>query len=115
MKRPFLYDPIKYLKGKGVTVRLGLPQDGKRKIEVCFEKGRYWETKKVQGIYKRVEQSYNLIMMQLDVDKGMPPRSVESLLAKGLIRIVYDDQGKRRYALTERGKKAIQANNPQNP
>lgn len=105
MKRPFLYDPIKYLREKGVTVRLGLPQGGKQKIEVCFEKGRYWEADEVQKIYRRVEQSYNLIMMQLKVEKGMPSRTVESLLAKGLIRIAYDEQGRRRYVITELGKR----------
>lgn len=87
-----LYDPVKYLREQGVTLRLGLPQDGKQEIEICFNKGRYGEAKDVQKIYKRVEQSYHLIMMQLNVDKGMPPRTVESLLAKGLVRIAHDDQ-----------------------
>lgn len=105
MKRAMLYDPVKYLRDKGVSLRLGLPQGGKQDIEVCFEKGRYWEADKVQAIYKRVEQSYNLIMMQLKVDKGMPPRSVESLIGKGYIRIAYDGQGRRRYVVTERGKR----------
>ena len=104
MKSPFLYDPVKYLLDKGVTLRLGLPQDGKRKIEVCFDKERYWEADKVQAVYRRVQQSYNLIMMQLNVDKGMPARTVESLLGKDLIRIVCDDQGRKRYVITERGK-----------
>lgn len=106
MKRAMLYDPVKFLRDKGVTLRLGLPQDGKQQIEVCFD-NRYREAAKVQAIYRRVQQSYNLIMMQLKVDKGMPPRSVESLIAKDLIRIEYNEQGKRRYVITERGKRLV--------
>ncbi|WP_143154872.1 hypothetical protein ACQ0P8_06775 [Halodesulfovibrio aestuarii] len=104
MKRAMLYDPVKFLRDKGVTLRLGLPQDGKQQIEVCFD-SRYREADKVQAIYKRVQQSYSLILMQLNVNKGMPPLSVESLLAKDYIRIACDDRGKRRYVITERGKR----------
>ena len=105
MNSPFLYDPIKWLRDQGVNIRLGLPQDGKQHLEICFEKGRYREPKKVREIYKRIEQSRSLILMQLKVDKGLPPRSVESLIAKGLIRIAYYEHGRRRYVITERGRR----------
>ncbi len=107
MKRPFLYDPIKYLRDKGVTVRKGFPQNGEDEIALTFEQGRYWTPPRVLAMSKLVQQSRTLILMQLNVNKGMPPLSVESLLAKDYIRIACDDRGKRRYVITERGKKKM--------
>lgn len=105
MKRPFLYDPIKYLRDKGVTIRKGFPQNGEDEIALPFEQGRYWTPPRVLAMSKLVQQSRTLILMQLNVNKGMPPLSVKSLLAKDYIRIACDERGKRRYVITERGKR----------
>lgn len=106
MKRSAFYDPIRYLRDKGVTVRLSLPQGGKRDIELDFEHGRYWTPNRVLSMYKLVEQSRGLILLQLNVEKGLPPRSIESLLAKGYVNITTIN-GQRRYVITHAGKKLM--------
>lgn len=105
MIRIKLYDPIKHLRDKGVIVRKGYPQNGEDEIALEFAHGHYWTPHRVLAMYKLVEQSRGLILMQLNVGRGMPPRSVESLIAKDYIRIEYNAQGKGRYVITERGKR----------
>ena len=101
---PSLYDPIKWLRDKHVEVRLGLPQGGVRQLEVRFTSSRYRSAREVQRIYQRIEQSRGLIMMQLNVEKGLPPRSVESLIAKGYLAVERRN-GKGRYVITGLGRR----------
>lgn len=105
MKRPFLCAAIKNLRDKGVTVRKGFPQNGEDEIALTFEQGRYWTPPRVLAMSKLVQQSRTLILMQLNVNKGMPPLSVKSLLAKDYIRISCNERVKRRFVITERGKR----------
>lgn len=103
MKRPFLYDPVKHLRGKGVTVRK-VDQNGEAMLKLVFNQYYSWTPQNVLYMRKLAQDSRALILMQLNVDEGMPPRSIESLLAKDYIRIVYDSQDRKRYVITERGK-----------
>ncbi|MEZ6855003.1 hypothetical protein [Halodesulfovibrio aestuarii] len=105
VKKSFLFDPIKHLREKGVTVRIGYPQNGEDEIALVFEQNYSWTPQRVLDMYRLVQQSRALILMQLNVSRGLPPRSVESLIAKGYIRIACDERGKRRYVITERGKR----------
>ena len=104
MKQPRLYDPVRYLRDKGVTVRKGFPDRGEDVVRLEFEKNRKWTPKEVTQVMHIVKQSRKLIELQLTVPHNMPPRSVESLMAKDLIRIVTGKDGKRRYVITPRGK-----------
>lgn len=76
-----LFDPIAYVRSHGGTVRL----DEAGRVAVAFDRtspARQAECRRLVAKYER------LIRLQLDVPPGERPRSVQQLVALGLVRVV---------------------------
>jgi len=107
MRNYRLWDPVLHLSQHGISTIKGLPGNGEPEFLLEFSKHRRWPPEKVKRALQVLETYRTLIRLQLDVPPGMPFRSIESLRAKGYIKIVELEPRKHRYVLTEKGKRVL--------
>lgn len=109
MREKQLWDPVQHLRGHGITIRKGFPGLGEPEFMLEFERSHPWPPARIKRALQVLETYRTLIRLQLDVPPGMPFRSIESLRAKGYIKIVELEPRKHRYVLTEKGKRVLGA------
>lgn len=81
-----LFDPLAKLKYLSARLRIVTDERGLRRLELEFASTVRWaDRRKAEAIARRFER---LILMQLDVEEGCLPRTVQQLVAGGKLLVV---------------------------